>query len=145
MTSENPSDTLEKAIRVIEDLDTCHDLHKSVPILLFTLSGAFALRSFFWQVDLMTWFGLARLDPVLPSSLAFIGLFMVWVLTFLICMSILQKMRFIDLQMVATTQLSKLDLTMAERAGLHRLISAGDWRHESVLIRAIDALVPVGH
>ena len=78
MTTENSGkrsdrpDRMRDAVRVIEDIDNLRNLHDAVPTLLFFVSAGFSVRCFFWIIDVTTWLGFDKLDPILPASTAFI-------------------------------------------------------------------------
>lgn len=127
------SGKVEHALGRIEDIDRYKNLHGAIPILLFLVSGALAARSYFWLIDLTTWLGLGRVDPIFPASMSFILLFVVWMLAFLAAMSLLQWMNFRDIRTSAKSRLSHLDLTAEEARVLESMVKSRSWKHEREL------------
>lgn len=124
---------VKNTLKRMEEIDQHRNLHRAVPILLFLLSGGFAARSYFWLIDLATWVGLGKLDPVFPASVAFILFFVVWMLVFLAGMSLLEWMHFRNIRSSASNRLSKLKLTTDEIRLLNRAVGSRTWRHDRIL------------
>ena len=64
-------DKVRTALLIIEDIDKHRNLHNAIPTLLLFLSAGFAVRAFFWIIDLTTWLGFDKLDPIFPAFLSF--------------------------------------------------------------------------
>ncbi|WP_428641578.1 hypothetical protein [Roseibium sp.] len=127
------SDELENTLDRIKEIDRYKNLHDAVPILLFLTTGALAARSFFWLIDLMTWLGIGKLDALLPTSLSFVLLFVVWVLAFLGFMSLLDWMKFGNIRTLANNRLSNLALTTEEIHALKNVLKSKTWKHDHIL------------
>lgn len=127
------SGKIKNTLNRIEEIDQHRNMHGAVPMLLFLLSGGFAARSYFWLIDLATWLGLGKLDPVFPASISFILLFVVWMLAFLACMSLLEWMRFKNIRTSAGNRLSQLMLTADEVHLLNRAVRSKTWKHDRIL------------
>lgn len=133
MTHANKSSGLKAALDHLEMLDGARNLHEAVPIALFVGAGAFSMRSFFWMVDLFTWMGLGQVDEVLPSTIAFVLTFIVWMLTFLLASTVLQKMKFENIRSHALSRLVSLDLSRADKEALRVLVHGRAWTHDQIL------------
>ena len=132
---------LETAIRRLEDVDGYRNLHDSIPVLLFVASAGLAARSFFWLIDITTWLGLGRIDPVVPSSISFVLLFVVWIVAFLGFSVVLDRMRFKNLRKFAALRLSDLALTRDELRALKEIVQSRNWKHDRILKDFADDLL----
>ena len=127
------SNRLENAIYRVEEIDGYRNLHDAIPILLFLVSGGLAARSFFWLIDFMTWLGFDKLDPVFPSLISYVLLFIVWILTFLAFMSLLEWMKLRNIREFANNRLSNLMLTEDEVCKLKEIVKSKTWKHDRIL------------
>ena len=131
---------LDAAARLMEEVDGCRNLHPSVPVFLFLAAGGVAVRSFFWGIDVATWLGFDRVDPVLPASISFVTMFVVWILAYLSGMTLLDRMKFRDVRLIARNRLERLALSGEELRVLRRRIGAGGNRHANTLNEVISRL-----
>ena len=127
------SERLEFTIGRIKEIDSYRNLHRSVPTVLFLVSGAFALRSFFWLIDLMNWLNVDKLHSVLPSSISFVLIFVVWLLAFLACMSLLELLKLKNIHASILSQIYNSDLSSNEVCELRDILNSKTWNHEQIL------------
>ena len=137
--SDRP-DKVRNALLIVEDIDKHRNLHDAIPTVLFFVSAGFAVRSFFWIIDFTTWLGFDKLDPVFPASIGFIFLFVVWILTFLAFMSLLEVKKFKNVRTVASNRLSSLMLNPSELSELRDIVTSRTWKHDHILKSVVASL-----
>lgn len=133
---------LADAVAIVDCVDGYRDLNGAIPVLLFLTAGGVAARSFFWLVDLATWIGLDRLDPVLPSSVSFVLVFLIWALGFLAAVSLLEWLRIGNVGQIAKNRLSALELSADELDELQAYVRSATWRHDRAIKKAVGELEP---
>lgn len=131
------NDKLDDALSLLEEIDKHRHLHKWAAVILFCVTGALAVYSFFWLIDLTEWLGFSSLDPLLSVAVSYTLLFVVWVFLFLVVLSVLNTSRVNDLHALVKSQLAELQLTPSESAELQRRIALKDWRHGDLLQSAL--------
>lgn len=140
-SSGSGDDKIASAIRLIEELDQQRNLGSSVPMIIFIGSGSIAVGSFFILVDFSAWLGLGKLDPVLPSSTAFILIFVVWLMLYLFSVTVLYRLGFKDIRTSARHELLKLELTDSERLAIGKAIASRTWRHNRLISGLADDMM----
>jgi hypothetical protein len=133
-------DKVRDALLIIEDSDKHRNLHDAIPFVLFFASAGFSVRSFFWIIDFTTWLGFDKLGPVVPASLAFIFLFVVWIFTFLAFMSLLAATKFTNVRNVASYRLSNLMLNPSELREIQDIVTSRTWKHDYILKSVVASL-----
>lgn len=133
LTIQDSSGRLANLFAAFEEIDARRNMHGSVPIVLFLLSGGLAAASFFVLVDILTWFGLDKLDPALPSAISFVLIFVIWILIFLAFMSALEWLNIVDIKTLAEKKLRQASLTEHEKRTVKSTVDANTWRHDRIM------------
>lgn len=130
------TDKLQDAIFILEDIDKCRNVHPGAAVFFFFASAGVSVTAFFSIYDLFLLINDAVLNVKVSEhvaltiiSLAWIMIFPMWVLAFLLIFSVLGAMGFTDVQSVTKYRLSNLELGFDELHELHAVLASRNWKH----------------
>ena len=133
-------ENLHRAQGVLEDMDQFGDLNRGLAIISFIFSGGVGVYAFFLMVDLATWLNVDEFMSLMLISAGWIVLFVAWVLTFLLIVSLFEAMGVRDLRSVAKKSLSDLTLSLDELRELRDVVATRSWKHGYIFERVVDNL-----
>ena len=131
---------LYEALAALEELERYRQLPRGVMPILFFASAAFSVRAMFWMIDLFNWMGLDAADPVLPSALGYLSVFVTFIVCFLALRSILDAFRFRDVRGLAGFRLKRLELGPDALSALRAAVAARSLRHGRIFDAVIAGL-----
>lgn len=120
---------LRDAVFLLEGIDSYRNLHVSVAIIFFIISAGSGVRTFFLLSDLSLWGEVSEYVALMITSICFVLIFPVWILTFFFFMFLLDVMGIKDLRTAARSRLSNLTLSLDELNELRDVLASREWRH----------------
>ena len=139
-----PRTPLPDARSVFEEADKYRNLPTGVALLSFFASAGFAIVAFFWINEAVLWVGMSDKATLLAVASAWILIFPIWALVFLVFMSVLRAMGVCDIQAAVKYRLSRLALDQGELRDLGEFVESRAWRHRSIFKDVIDDLSQAG-
>ena len=133
--------SLEAAVNDLEVLERCSDRPAAYPALVFLASGLVSFLSYFRLIDLMTWLGIDRFDVTAPAMVAFVLVFVVFLAVFVLLISVLERIGFVDIRSRLRKSLADLALNGDELRGLRDIVASRSWKHGSLYEDVIDGAV----
>lgn len=128
------------ALSVLERIDGYRNLHTGVAVLCFFVSAGFGVLAFFLATELALWFGVSKHAALLVVSVSWVLIFPVWVLVYLIVLSLLGALGIRDLRAAVRHRLSDLTLSPDQLRDLQGALVSRPWRHGRIFKRAIAEL-----
>ncbi len=135
--SDNEAEGLPGALSALDDLDGARHLSRAAAIALFFVSAAIAVWAFFVLNDLTLREGIEEYVASAMISIAWVAIFPIWIVCFLVTLVGLDALGVRDLRSAAARRLSRLDLGPAELAELAGRAEAGRWKHADLFRRAV--------
>lgn len=132
---------IDDALSILDVADQYKNLHGGITSILFFACAGFSVRTFFWISDFTNWLGFGSVDPILPSTIAFIMIFVVWIFSFLAIMSALEAMGLRDVEAMARLRLSTLTLRPDELRQLRDIASQRNWRNGQIFESVVADLI----
>ena len=128
-------------IAVLEDLDRCWNLPRSVAIVSFFAAAATGVLAFFGFNNLVLSAGIDTHAALLLVAFAWCLIFTVWVVVFLLIMTVLGAIGIRDLRSVARSGLADLGLRRDQLQALRRSLASRSWRHRAIFDLAVRDLL----
>ena len=125
------------ALSVLKDIDNYKNLHRSAAVFVFVASAAIGVLSLFLTLDLTKWLDLDIAEPWMQISIPYFLSFLVWILSFFLIMTALDRFGVKDLGSVARERLSSLNLSPEELDELHHDVEANGFKHKSIFENVI--------
>jgi len=146
MTMEEPKNQSErgaeirKALCLFEEIDGHRNLHRSMAIIIFAVSGGISIQVFFFVSDLSLWGDVSHFIAVGITSLTWVMLFPIWIIFFLSIMCLLNAFKIVDLQGVARGRLSNMTLGSDALGELGDMVASQNFHHGPLYERVISDL-----
>lgn len=131
---------LREALDIFEELDCHRNLHSAVAIFLFVASAGVGIRAFFMMSDIAAWLELGEFEMLAMISLSWLIIFVVWILAFLLILTLLETMGVRDLRSVTKNRLSSMALERDALLELQKLMAGQNWKHETIFRSVISDL-----
>ncbi len=131
---------LGRALRLLEEIDGHRHLGRVLAILLFFASGGVGLYAALAAIDAAAWLQTGDAGTAMLIPAAWIVLLIVWLLTYLLVMVLLDLAGVRDMRAEVRTGLSELALDAGAMRDLSRAVENRDWKHADLLRSVIDSL-----
>ena len=128
---------LHDALAILGSVDQRRNLNRMAYILVFFASSCFAVLAFFIISDLLLWEGVKETVARLLIAISWILIIPIWILTFLLVISMLDSM---GIRSVARQRLSGLTLSLDELHELRDLLVDREWKHGRIFKSVITDL-----
>jgi hypothetical protein len=132
---------LRDALSIFEDLDRYRNLRRGVAIVVFLVSAGCGVRAFFLLNESVLWAGIHEQLAYLLVCLAWVLLFPIMALVFLLIMSVLDAMGIKDLRAAVRYRLSNLSLSQDQLLELRDVLASRPWRHGRMFRKIISDLM----
>ncbi len=140
MPEQKDGNGLGRALRLLEEIDGHHNLGRALAVLLFFASGGVGLYAAMAAIDAASWLQIGDANTPMLIPAAWVVLLIVWLLTYLLVMFVLDLMGVRDMRAEVKTGLSELTLDASDMRDLSRAVEKRDWKHAALLRSAIEAL-----
>ena len=128
---------LRDALSILGRMDERRNLSRMAFIFVFLASFCFAVFSFFVISDLILWEGVKETVARTIIALSWILIIPIWILTFLLVLSMLDRM---GIRTAARQRLSGLTLSLDELHELRDRLADRAWKHGRIFQRVITDL-----
>ena len=118
------------ALFILEDIDKHRNLNTSVAVISFIFSAGFGVLAFLFLInEPVLWEGVSKQVALLLVAISWILIIPIWLLTFLLIISVLDVMGIEDVRSVVRYRLSSLKLSHEQLHELQNILASRIWRH----------------